>query len=62
MAGTSGAFPHDKAGANWYWGINWFERLRETANHANLWDGYADSRDAAMTAFRQAWDAIQSIR
>jgi hypothetical protein len=51
------ANPHDKAGFNWYWGINWFERPRETAHHSNLWDGYVDSRDAAMIAFRKAWDA-----
>ena len=47
---------HDKDGLNWYWGINWFERPRETAHHTKRWDGYAESREAAMAAFRAAWD------
>ena len=52
------ANPHDKHGVSWYWGVAFFERPKDTAHHANTLDGFAHSRDAAMAAFRAAWDWI----
>ena len=51
------ANPHDKHGQNWYWGLNFFARPPDRA-HLPGWDGYAESREEAMAAFRKAWDAM----
>jgi hypothetical protein len=49
---------NSRTGYNWFWGINWFERPKDTA-HLPGWDGFAPSREAAMGAFRKAWDAME---
>ena len=48
--------PNSGTAYNWFWGINWFERPKQSA-HLPGWDGFAPSREAAMQAFRKAWDA-----
>ena len=43
------------AGGAWWWGVNWFARP-QGKRHLPGWNGTAESREAAMAAFRQAWD------
>ena len=52
------ANPHDQHCVNWYWGVAFFERPKDTVHHTNTWDGFVASRNDAMAAFRAGWDRI----
>ena len=41
------------SGRPWFWGIEFFSRAAGTLQY----DGHAETREAAMAAFRAAWNA-----